>query len=200
MLYAYALLHTGFPSRHTSVEQISAEELRDRIYLSAMLHDLGLRKDEEAFHHLAHTTSFEIFGGFLAYDHLKSTAYPGVGASIVGDVIQSTNLHTTSAFIAGNSSAAAQLLHVCAVFDVAGWDSFGKGFLDSFWHDQTIVEIEKAYPRESLPAEFSEFVTETRENMPDALMSHIVPPYDPAAIAALTTLVRGDYLSWPHMT
>ncbi|KAL0056870.1 hypothetical protein AAF712_016515 [Marasmius tenuissimus] len=189
MLYAYALLRTGFPSGYASVEQISADELRDRIYLSAMLHDLGLRKDEEALHHLAHTTSFEIFGGFLAYDHLKSTTYPGVGASIVGDVIQSTNLHT-SAFTAGKSSAAAQLLHICAVFDVAGWDSFGKGFLDSFWHNQTVAEIEKAYPRGSLPAEFSEFVVETGENMPDALMSHIVPPYDPAAIAAVTTLVR----------
>ena len=174
MLYAYALLHTGFPSQTPSVPQISSGELTDRIYLAAMLHDLGLWKDEKALQHLAHTTSFEIFGGFLAYEHLKSTAYPGVGAPIVGDVIQSTNLHTID-FSVGNSTATGQLLHISAFLDVVGWDTFGKGFFDSFWHNQTIAEIETAYPRGALPTEFSEFARETQVNMPEALLNHIVP-------------------------
>ncbi|KAJ8085665.1 hypothetical protein PM082_004483 [Marasmius tenuissimus] len=189
IFYAYALLHTGFPSQNPSIGRISSSELVDRIYLSAMLHDLGTTKNEEALQHLAHTTSFEIFGSFLAHDHLKSTAYPGVGAPIVGDVIQSTTLHTTFVFTAGNSSAAAQLLHICTSFDVIGWDVFGKGFLDAFWHNQTIAEIEKAYPRREFPVEFSEFIRETGGN-PDALINHTVPPIDPADIAAVTTLVR----------
>lgn len=188
MLHAYALLYTGFPSQTPSAAQISSEELRDRIYLAAMLHDLGLRRDEEALQHLARTTSFEIFGGFLAHDHLKATAYPGVGAPIVGDVIQSTNLHTLD-FSAGNSTATAQLLHVSTFLDVIGWDAFGKGFFDSFWHNQTIAEIERAYPRGVFPTEFSEFVREIPVNTPAALTSHVVPPIDPAAIAAVKTLI-----------
>ncbi|KAJ8085668.1 hypothetical protein PM082_004486 [Marasmius tenuissimus] len=189
MFYAYALLHTGLPSQHPSVEQISSEELRDRIYLSAMLHDLGASKDNEVLQHLAHTTSFEIFGGFLAHDHLKSTAYPGVGAPIIGDVIQSTALHT-SIFTAGQSSAASQLLRICAIFDVFGWDGLGKGVFDSFWDDQTIKEIEEAYPRREFPVEFSQFLVETQANMPDALITHADSPMDPAAAAAVTTLIR----------
>ncbi|KAK1225753.1 hypothetical protein PQX77_011296 [Marasmius sp. AFHP31] len=189
MLYAYALLHTGFPSGHSSVEQIPSEELSDRIYLSGMLHDVGLTKNEEALQHLAHTTSFEIFGGFLAHDHLRSTAYPGVGAPIIGDVIQSTNLHTL-AFTAGQSSAAAQLLHICSAFDLLGWDGFGKGVFDLLWHNQTIAEIETAYPRREFTQEFLAFFKEIGANMPDALISHMVPPIDPAVVAAVTTLIR----------
>ncbi|KAL0058577.1 hypothetical protein AAF712_014740 [Marasmius tenuissimus] len=188
MLYAYALLLTGFPSGHPSVEQISSKELRDRIYLSGMLHDVGLTKNEEAHQHLAHTTSFEIFGGFLAHDHLKSTAYPGVGTPIIGDVIQSTNLHTL-VFTAGQSSATAQLLHICSAFDLLGWDGFGKGF-DLFWHNQTIKEIETAYPRREFTQEFVAFFEETQAKTPDALIGHMVPPIDPAAVSAVTTLIR----------
>lgn len=77
--FGLAMLYNGFPSESPGVPQISLEELVRRWYHCAMLHDLGLTKNAEALAHPANAMSFELHGGFMAYDHLH-TADPTLDA------------------------------------------------------------------------------------------------------------------------
>jgi hypothetical protein len=52
------------------------------------LHDLGVGKDPKTLKHLAHTMTFELFGGFLAYDHLYAVSYPSVDDALIGEVVE----------------------------------------------------------------------------------------------------------------
>lgn len=70
--FGMAMLYNGFPSETPGVPQISFEDLTHRWYHCAMLHDLGLSKDVEALAHPANAMSFELHGGFMAYDHLHA--------------------------------------------------------------------------------------------------------------------------------
>jgi hypothetical protein len=169
--YSFSLLLSGFPSQHGT--QIPAEELTERIYLSSMLHDLGLSKDTVTLKHPAHTMSFELFGGFLAYDHLHAVKYPSVSNAFIGDVVQGTVLHT-SFFDTGNSSAAAFLLHISAYLDTVGWDVFGPGVLRHFWNNETIAEIEKEFPRLNVSEEIPDELEEMLKDKPDCILSHYV--------------------------
>jgi hypothetical protein len=172
--YSFGLLLTGFPSQPAlGTEQISVEELSDRIYLSSMLHDLGVSKDPVTLKHPAHTMSFELFGGFLAYDHLHALNYPSVDDAFIGDVVQGTVLHT-SIFDTGNSSAAAMLLHLSAHLDIQGLQAFGPDIFPRFWNNRTISEIEKAFPRLQVSEEFATDVAEMLKVKPDCILSHYV--------------------------
>jgi hypothetical protein len=172
--YAFGLLHTGFPSQPgLGAEQIPVEELTERIYLSSMLHDLGLSEDPVTLEHPAHTMSFEIFGGFLGYEHLHAVNYPSVDNVFIGDVVQGTILHT-SILDTGNSSAAAFLIYISSYLDVAGWDIFGPGVLRHFWNNETIAEIEKAFPRLNISDEVADGLEEMLKDKPDCILSHYV--------------------------
>jgi hypothetical protein len=172
--YSFALLLTGFPSQPSlGAAQIQTEELTEKIYLSSMMHDLGLSKDPVTLEHHAHTMSFELFGAFLAYDHLHTVNYPSVDDAFIGDVVQSTVLHT-SIFDAGNSSAAAMLLHLSAFLDIVGLEAFGPDIFPRFWNNKTISEIEKAFPRLNLSEEFADDVEEMLKDKPDCITGHYV--------------------------
>jgi hypothetical protein len=172
--YSFGLLLSGFPSKPSfGSTQIPTEVLTERIYLSSMLHDLGVSKDPVTLEHPAHTMTFELFGGFLAYDHLHAIKYPSVDNAFIGDVVQSTLLHT-SIFDTGNSSAAAMLLHLSAFLDILGWEAFGPDVFPRFWNNQTIAQIEEAFPRLELSDEFADDVEEMLKDKPDCILSHYV--------------------------
>jgi hypothetical protein len=172
--YAFGLLQTGFPSQSSPPAlQITAEELTERVYLASILHDTGLTRDNKTLENPAHTMTFEIFGAFLAYDHLHAVEYPSTSDQFIGDVAQSIIFHT-SIFGTGNSSAAAALLHMAAYFDVGGWDVFGPGFFRTFWNNQTVRDIEKAFPRLDFSNEIADDVEEMLQDKPDCIFSHYV--------------------------
>jgi hypothetical protein len=175
--YSFGLLLSGFPSQPShGAAQIPMEELTERIYLSSMLHDLGVSKDPVTLEHPAHTMTFELFGGFLAYDHLHTVNYPSVDDTFIGDVVQGTVLHT-SILDAGNSSAAASLLHLSAFLDIVGWEAFGPDIFPRFWNNQTIAQIEEAFPRLELSDEFADDVEEMLKDKPDCIISHYVSDF-----------------------
>jgi hypothetical protein len=70
--FGLAMLYNGFPSQTPDVPQISFEELTRRWYHCALLHDLGLSKNAEALAHPANAMTFELHGGFMAYEHLHA--------------------------------------------------------------------------------------------------------------------------------
>ncbi|KAJ6482409.1 hypothetical protein C8R45DRAFT_1215216 [Mycena sanguinolenta] len=170
--FALALLYTGFPSGTPGVPQIAFEELTLRLYHTTLLHDLGWSNTSEALHNPAHAMTFELHGGFMAYEHLHAAA-PNLDAYQVGDIVQSIVLHT-SQWSSGNSSANQILMSLSATFDVGGYNGTGLGALNSssLWHPKTVEEIEKAYPRgnfyqEGIAAFDREFVQK-----PNCLWSH----------------------------
>jgi hypothetical protein len=191
--YAFALLHTGFPSQvaHTvqsgdSTEingQISAEELTERIYLSCMLHDLGTTRDPNTLSHPAHTMSFEFFSGFLAYDHLHSIKHAhkhpnavNLDDVFISDIVQSTFLHT-SFFTTGFSSSTAGLLHLCAFLDVGGWDVFGPDVFPKLWNKRTVTEIEERFPRLEIAEQAADGMERMLREKPDCVLSHYVSSF-----------------------
>lgn len=171
---ALCLLHTGFPSGSPEVTQITSQELMERVYLTCILHDLGLTNDSNALAHPANAMSFEIAGGFLAYDHLH-LVYPAMDATKVGDVVQGIILHTVE-FEKGKSSAAAWLLQISALFDVvgSGFDAMGPGSFSRLWHKDTVAEIEKLFPKADFMPELGcIFERETRSKV-NCILSHSV--------------------------
>ncbi|KAJ6605226.1 hypothetical protein DFH09DRAFT_202373 [Mycena vulgaris] len=170
--FALSLLYTGFPSGTPGVPQIAFEELTLRLYHTTLLHDLGWSNSSEVLDHPSHAMTFELVGGFLAYEHLHAAA-PHLDAFQVGDVVESIVLHT-SQWPSGNSSANQMLMSVSALFDVGGYNGTGVVGLDSriLWNPKTVAEIEKAYPRGNF---FNEGLTEfDREftQKPNCLVSH----------------------------
>ncbi|KAJ7443885.1 hypothetical protein B0H11DRAFT_2343571 [Mycena galericulata] len=168
--FALALLHNGFPSGTPGVPQITFEELARRLYHTCILHDLGWTTTTEGRTHPAHAMSFELHGGIMAYEHLRSAA-PALDAQQVGDIVQSIMLHTL-VWPTGTSSATKLLMSLSAYFDLGGYDTYGPGSLDFLMHRKTVQEIETAYPRGNLAAEGAEILTREGVKKPDCLLSH----------------------------
>ncbi|KAK7042207.1 hypothetical protein R3P38DRAFT_2511239 [Favolaschia claudopus] len=187
--FGLGMLYNGFPSQTPGVPQISAEELVRRWYHCALLHDLGLTKSPEALAHPANAMTFELHGGFMAYDHLHS-ADPRLDPVQVGDIVQGIILHT-STFHSGKSSAVAMLLKMGTAFDGLGYDAFGPGSLSFLQHRKTVQEIEREYPRGAFGEEALDIVATETSRKPDCLMSHGMLDFIPR-IAALKFLVPPD--------
>ncbi|KAF9074177.1 hypothetical protein BDP27DRAFT_1317427 [Rhodocollybia butyracea] len=169
--YGLALLYSaGFPRNTPGVAQISFAELSRRFYLAAIMHDLGITNNTEALAHPAHAMSFELWGAFMAYDHLHES-HPELDAAQVGDVAESIALHTTQYF-QGNSSATGWLLQNTAVFDIFGYDVYGPGSFDPFWNTQTVAEIEQAFPRDTFIAEFTADFAKEEALKPNCIFTH----------------------------
>ncbi|KAF7328837.1 hypothetical protein MVEN_02513100 [Mycena venus] len=176
--FALALLYTGFPSGTPGVPQIGFEELSLRLYHTALLHDLAWGNTTESTQHPAHAMTFELHGGFMAYEHLHAEA-PSLNADQVGDIVQSIVLHT-SQWPSGNSSAVQFLMSVTAFFDVGGYNGTGIGALNDslIFHPKTVQDIERVYPRGSLyDAGRSEFDREFIQK-PNCLLSHYPGGFD----------------------
>ncbi|KAJ7121085.1 hypothetical protein C8R44DRAFT_877394 [Mycena epipterygia] len=184
--FGMAMLYNGFPSETPGVPQISFEDLTHRWYHCAMLHDLGLSKDAEALAHPANAMSFELHGGFMAYDHLHAVD-PTLNAIQVGDIVQGIITHT-STFHSGKSSAVAILLKMGTGFDGLGYDAFGPGSLDFLQNRKTVQEIERAYPRGAFGEEALDVVATEMARKPDCLMGHGMLDFIPR-IAAMKFLV-----------
>ncbi|KAJ7318955.1 hypothetical protein DFH08DRAFT_819402 [Mycena albidolilacea] len=170
--FALALLYTGFPSGTPGVPQIGFEELSMRLYHTTLLHDLGWSNSTEVLNHPAHAMTFELHGGFMAYEHLH-TAAPDLDADQVGDIVQSIVLHTLQ-WSSGNSSATQILMSVSALFDIGGYNGTGIAGLDykRLWHPKTIEEIEKAYPRGEFYHQALAAVDREFTQKPNCLASH----------------------------
>ncbi|KAJ6597462.1 hypothetical protein DFH09DRAFT_1272175 [Mycena vulgaris] len=187
--FGLAMLYNGFPSGTPDVPQISFEEVARRWYHCAMLHDLGLSKNPEALAHPANAMTFELHGGFMAYEHLHA-ADPKLDAVQVGDIVQGIIVHT-STFHSGKSSAVAMLLKMCTGFDGLGYDAFGPGSLAFLQNRKTVQEIERAFPRGAFGEEALDVVATEMARKPDCLMSHGMLDFIPR-IAAVKFLVPPD--------
>ncbi|KAJ7734747.1 hypothetical protein DFH07DRAFT_118031 [Mycena maculata] len=170
--FALALLYTGFPSGTPGVPQIGFDELTSRLYHTTLLHDLGLSNTTEALENPAHAMTFELHGGFMAYEHLHAAA-PTLDAYQVSDIVESIVLHT-SVWASGNSSANQILMFLSALFDIGGYNGTELAGLNYtlLWNPKTVADIESAYPR----ADFYDgaraaFETEFSEK-PNCLLSH----------------------------
>ncbi|KAJ6537286.1 hypothetical protein DFH09DRAFT_1400967 [Mycena vulgaris] len=168
--FALAVLHNGFPSGTPGVPQISFEELNRRIYHACILHDLGWTHTAEGRAHPARAMSFEFHGGIMAYDHLHAAA-PALDAHQVGDIVQSIFLHT-SQWASGTSSATETLMFLSTLFDVRGYDAFGKGTFDPVFSRKTVQEIEKEYPRGDFGPKGVETLDGELQEKPNCLLSH----------------------------
>ncbi|KAJ7853388.1 hypothetical protein B0H13DRAFT_1904116 [Mycena leptocephala] len=179
LLFARAAAH-GLPLRHARGAAITSAELALRVYHTSLLHDVGFSALPEATTHPTHTMTFELHGGFMAYEHLRAAA-PALDADQLGDIVQSIVLHT-SQWPFGNSSATQMLMSISSWFDVGGYNGAGLGGVDFklLFDPGTVREIEEAYPRgnmyntvvSSLGGEFAE--------KPNCLLSHT-----PGGLAAL---------------
>ncbi|KAJ7443917.1 hypothetical protein B0H11DRAFT_2090201 [Mycena galericulata] len=187
--FGLAMLYNGFPSGTPDVLQITMEELSRRWYHCAILHDLGLTKDTEALAHPANAMSFELHGGFMAYEHLHAVD-PTLDPVQVGDIVQGIVTHT-STFHSGKSSAVAILLKMCTGFDGLGYDAFGPGSLSFLQNRKTVQEIERAYPRGKFGEEALDIVATEMARKPDCLMGHGMLDFIPR-IAAMKFLVDPD--------
>ncbi|KAF7366340.1 hypothetical protein MSAN_00890400 [Mycena sanguinolenta] len=187
--FGIAMLYNGFPSESPGVPQITLDELVRRWYHCAMLHDLGLTKNAEALEHPANAMSFELHGGFMAYDHLHA-ADPTLDPIQVGDIVQGIILHTSS-FHSGKSSAVSMLLKMGTAFDGLGYDAFGPGSLSFLQNRKTVQEIEAAFPRGAFGEEALDIVATEMARKPDCLMSHGMLDFIPR-IAALKFIVPPD--------
>ncbi|KAJ6482465.1 hypothetical protein C8R45DRAFT_1099751 [Mycena sanguinolenta] len=171
--FALALLYTGFPSGTPGVPQIAFDELTLRLYHTTLLHDLGFSNTSEAPNNPAHAMTFELHGGFMAYDHLHAAA-PNLDAYQVGDIVQSIVLHT-SQWPFGNSSANQILMSISAMLDVGGYNGTALPGLNfsSLWHPKTVEEIEKAYPRGNFYQEGIAGLDSEFGRKPNCLLSHV---------------------------
>jgi hypothetical protein len=172
--YAFGLLQAGFPSQSSpTAPQITTEELTEQLYLAGILHDTGLTRDKKTLKNPAHTMTFEVFGALLAYEHLHTVKYPSTNDQFIGVVTQSIVFHSSS-FGVGNSSAALALLHLGAFLDVGGWDAFGPGLFRTLWNNQTVADIEKAFPRLDVSDEIADDIEEMLKDKPDCVLNHYV--------------------------
>ncbi|KAJ6550174.1 hypothetical protein B0H19DRAFT_1237182 [Mycena capillaripes] len=170
--FALALLYTGFPSGTPGAAQIGFEELSLRLYHTSLLHDLGWSNNTEVVKHPAHAMTFELHGGFMAYEHLHAAA-PNLDAFQVGDIVESIVLHT-SQWASGNSSANQFLMSISTFFDAGGYNGTGLAGLNfsSLWHPKTIAEIERAFPRNDLYDEVINILGREFLQKPNCLLSH----------------------------
>ncbi|KAJ7481947.1 hypothetical protein FB451DRAFT_1171075 [Mycena latifolia] len=168
--FALALLYNGFPSGTPGFPQIAFEELAGRLYHASLLHDLGWSSTPEAGAHPAHVMTFELHGGFMAYEHLHATA-PDLDAHQVGDIVESITLHT-SLWPSGTSSATKTLLTVSVGFDASGYPGQLPGSFDLLFNRTTVQEIEQAYPRGEFALEATEVLNRQWDLKPDCLLSH----------------------------
>ncbi|KAF7319252.1 hypothetical protein HMN09_00262700 [Mycena chlorophos] len=170
--FALGILYGGFPSNSPGVPQIAAEELMQRLYHAALLHDLGWTDKPEGRTHLAAAMSFELHGGIMAFEHLAAHS-PSLDAKQVGDIVQSIMLHTIAPdWPSGTSSATAMLLSLAAWFDVGGFDVEGPGSRDMLIDRETVREVEKEYPRGAFAKEASAIFGTEFKDKPDCLLSH----------------------------
>ncbi|KAJ7036172.1 hypothetical protein C8F04DRAFT_1096355 [Mycena alexandri] len=170
--FALALLYTGFPSGTPGVAQIGFDELALRLYHTTLLHDIGWSNATVVVTHPAHAMTFELHGGFMAYEHLHAAA-PNLDPFQVGDIVESIVLHT-SGWSSGNSSANQILMALSADFDVGGFNGTGLMGLDfnQLFNPKTVAEIEQAYPRgDFYDAGIVAFDREFMEK-PNCLLSH----------------------------
>ncbi|KAJ7860143.1 hypothetical protein B0H13DRAFT_1901118 [Mycena leptocephala] len=178
--FSLALLHTGFPSGTPGVPQIASAELALRVYHTSLLHDVGFSTLPEATTHPTHTMTFELHGGFMAYEHLRAAA-PALDAHQLGDIVQSIVLHT-SQWPFGNSSATQMLMSISSWFDVGGYNGAGLGGVDFklLFDPGTVREIEEAYPRGSMYNTVVSSLSGEFAEKPNCLLSHT-----PGGLAAL---------------
>ncbi|KAF9064338.1 hypothetical protein BDP27DRAFT_1425908 [Rhodocollybia butyracea] len=146
--FSIAILDAGFPSNTPSVPQISREELIKQLYLTCILHDLGLSTHEDAASHPAHDMTFEFHGGLMVYEHLRAEYAPSLvlDDSQIADITQSIMLHDVF-FDAGMSSATGMLMQLSAFFDMLGYGVYGTDSMECMLHRDTVRELEKAFPR-----------------------------------------------------
>ncbi|KAF7307614.1 hypothetical protein MIND_00556600 [Mycena indigotica] len=170
--FALGILYSGFPSNTPGVPQIATNELIQRLYHTALLHDLGWTDKPEGLNHPAHAMTFELHGGIMAFEHLQAQA-PSLDAKQVADIVQSIVLHTIGPdWASGTSSATAMLMSLSAWFDVGGYDIEGPDSRDFMIHRETVREVEAAYPRGQFAAEATEIFGNEFKNKPDCLLSH----------------------------
>ncbi|KAJ7605691.1 hypothetical protein DFH06DRAFT_1149490 [Mycena polygramma] len=178
LYFALALLYTGFPSSTPGIAQIGFEELSMRLYHTTLLHDITWGNSTEVTEHPAHAMTFELQGGFMAYEHLHAAA-PNLDAQQVGDIVTGIVFHT-SQWPSGNSSANQILMSLSALFDIGGYNGtglVGLGF-EKLWHPKTVFEIEQAYPRGDFwDAGLAEFNREFVQK-PNCLVSHYPGGFD----------------------
>ncbi|KAF7328836.1 hypothetical protein MVEN_02513000 [Mycena venus] len=72
--FALAMLHNGFPSGTPGVPQINFKDLQRKLYHACAIHDIGWTTHPDVASHPARTMSFELFGGILAFEHLRTVA------------------------------------------------------------------------------------------------------------------------------
>ncbi|KAF5341294.1 hypothetical protein D9758_016653 [Tetrapyrgos nigripes] len=178
--FSLLMLHSGFPSDTPGVPQITREELLKRVFLTCILHDVGLSNDDFVLNHPAHAMSFELQGGILAYEHLLETYPSKLNADEVGDIAQGIMLHTLNpTFTSGAASAANFLVAQSALFDLGGYGSLSPDFAKLFGallSRDSVGEIEAAYPHGAVISE--EFVTDIEgmlKQKPNCLLSHAPP-------------------------
>ncbi|KIK63985.1 hypothetical protein GYMLUDRAFT_40200 [Collybiopsis luxurians FD-317 M1] len=170
--FALAILHSGFPSQTPFVPQIPRDVLVKELYLTCLLHDIGLSSNKDVTTHPAHTMTFEFHGGIMAYEHLRADYAPSqqLKDSQIANITQSIMLHT-SVFGQGMSSAAGSLMQLTAFLDVFGFGVFGPDSMTSRINRDTVREIEQAYPRTDIAELDQEFQT-LIESRPTCLLNH----------------------------
>ncbi|KAJ7624882.1 hypothetical protein FB45DRAFT_869743 [Roridomyces roridus] len=183
--FSLAILANGFPSGTAGVPQITFTELVRRVYHTCILHDLGWTTTAEGRAHPAHTMSFELHGGIMAYEHLKAPELE-LDAHQLGDIVQSIMLHT-SQWNEGTVSSTKQLISLSALLDVLGLQAFGPGVLGSMIHPKTIREIEKEYPRGKLGADARQALESNAKEAPDCLIGHF-----PGGLEAFVKVIRDE--------
>lgn len=164
--YSIALLLGGYPSKSPDAPQIQLSEIRETIFLSSILHDVGTSNTIPSLS--AHTMSFEFHGGIAAHYHLTSLKQP-LEAAVVGDVVESIFLHT-SPFENGFCSTPVQLLNLSTWLDIIGLTPQ----LKVLWHEQTIKEIQEAYPRLGLSNVFASLMQVEIEKKPGCICTQKV--------------------------
>ncbi|KAJ3986413.1 hypothetical protein F5890DRAFT_995248 [Lentinula detonsa] len=170
--FSLAMLH-NFPSNTPSVPQISRGELIKRVYLTCLLHDVGISSHEIATTHPAHDMTFEFHGGIMVYEHLRAEYIPSLrlNDSQIADITQSIMLHDVP-FQTGMSSATGMLVHISAFIDIFGYDTAPPNTIERALHRDTKREIEKAFPRDGMTL-FGVQVEEMMKAKPNCLLGHL---------------------------
>ncbi|TFY79783.1 hypothetical protein EWM64_g4231 [Hericium alpestre] len=182
-LFGLAIVANGFPSGTPGVPQIPFAELQNRLFHANMLHDVGLAQHSEVVGHPAHAMSFELHGGVMAYEHLRSTD-ASIDSERLGDIVQSIMTHTLT-LPRGSTTAVGMLLQLGALFDVLGYDAFGEGSLNSLVNRRTVQEVLKAYPRGELGKEVAHFLDMMGQYKPHCLVLAGLPGFAERAAASV---------------
>ncbi|KAJ4474483.1 hypothetical protein J3R30DRAFT_683929 [Lentinula aciculospora] len=163
----------NFPSNTPSIPQISRDELIQRVYLTCILHDVGLSLHETVTIHPAHDMTFEFHGGIMVYEHLRADYVAGLrpNDSQIADITQSIMLHTIP-FQTGMSSATGMLMYVSALFDILGYDAAAPNLIERAVHRDTVREINETFARDNMTLFSDSQVQEMLKVKPNCLVGH----------------------------